>query len=71
MSIVATELAVLAGIVPSNIPLRASLQVLGRRLKPRLADLVQLALVPLASSNIRRVAYFLQRSTGDFQLPRP
>ncbi len=73
MSIAATVPAVLAEIVPSNTPFRASLQVLGRRrrLKPRLADSVQLALVPLAHSNIRRVVYSLQRSTEDLQPPRP
>ena len=72
MSFAATVLHVLAESVPSNTPLRASFQVLGRRrLKPRLADSVQVARVPLALSNIRRVAYFLQRSTEDFQLLRP
>jgi hypothetical protein len=72
MSFAATVLDVLAEIVPSNTPLRASFQLLGRRrLKPRLADSVQLALVPLARSNIRRVAYFLQRFTEDCQLARP
>jgi hypothetical protein len=72
MSSVATVLDVLAEIVPSNTPLCASFQVLGRRrLKPRLADSVLVALVPIARSNIRKVAYSLQRSTEDFQLPRP
>jgi hypothetical protein len=71
MSTAATVPAVLAGIAPFSIPLRANLQVLGRRVKPRLADSVHLALVPLANSNIRRAAYFLRRSTEGFQLPRP
>jgi hypothetical protein len=72
MSFAATVLRVIAEIVPSNTPLRASFQVLGRRrLKPRLADSVQLVLVPVARSNIQMVAYFLQHSTEDFQLPRP
>jgi hypothetical protein len=72
MSFAATVLPVLAEIVHFNTLLRASLRVLGRRrLKLRLADSVQVALVPLARTNIRRVAYFLQRSTEDSQLPRP
>jgi hypothetical protein len=72
MSFAATVLHVPAKIVPFNTPLRASFQVHGRRrLKQCLADLVQLALVPLARSNIRRVAYFLRRSTEDFRLLRP
>lgn len=70
MSTVATALPVLAGIVLSNIPLRASLERSRRRLKQRLADLVQPALVPLVRSNIRRGAYFRQLSTGAFQLLR-
>ena len=71
MSFAATVVHVLAKIVPSNTPRRASFQVLGRRRpKPRLADSVQLALVPLARSNIRTVGYFLRRSTEDFRLLR-
>jgi hypothetical protein len=69
MSTVATALPVLAGIVLSNIPLRASLER-SRRLKQRLADLVRPALVPLVRSNIRRGAYFRQLSTEAFQLLR-
>ncbi len=72
MSFAATVLPALAEIVHSNTLLPVSLRVLGRRrLKLRLADSVQVALVALARTNIRRVAYFLQRSTEDFQLSRP
>ena len=72
MFFAATVLHVLAEIAPSNTLLRASFQFLDRRrLKPRLADSVQAALVLLVRFNIRRVAYFLQRSIEDFQLPRP
>jgi hypothetical protein len=72
MCFAAMVLHALAKIVPSSTPLRASFQVLGlRRPKPRLADSVQLALVPRARSNIRKVAYFPRRSTEDFRLPPP
>jgi hypothetical protein len=63
-------LAVPAGIVLSNILLRASSGVLDRKLKQRLVDLVQPALAPHASTNIRKGAYFRRLSTGGFQLPR-
>jgi hypothetical protein len=69
MSFAATALAVPAGIVLSSIPL-ASSEVLGRKLKQRLVDLVLPALAPHASTNIPRGAYFRQLFTGGFQLPR-
>lgn len=62
-------LAVPVGTVPSSIPLRGSLEVLGRNLKQRLVDSVQVALAPHASTNIRRGVYFRQRSTEGSQLP--
>jgi len=62
-------LAVPVGTVPSSIPLRGSSEVLGRKLKQRLVDLVQPALAPHANINTRRGAYCRQRSTGGFQLP--
>jgi hypothetical protein len=70
MSSAATALAVPAGIVLSSIPLRASSEVLGRKLKQRLVDLVLPALAPHASTNIPRGAYFRQLFTAGFQLPR-
>jgi len=70
MSIAVMALAVTAGIVLSSIPLRANLEVLGRKLRQRPAGSVQPALAPHVNSNIPRGGYFQQRSTGDFQLPR-